>query len=356
MWQKLNRFNSPFLWLCLLLLAGEIAAGFWIPYREAPSASETRRNPFHKRGWPEFTDGERVPGKKLVILITNSQGFGEEISDRGIFPYLLEERLNRRGIPVKIENWGMPGGTMVDHEFALLRAIQRKPDLIVMMKTYKDFSADLLDLRLDKVSMDINQLAGRPSLWAPMWNTAIRKQLTFELWSQCAFPSFSNLSRLRIHVMDLISNKLNNNFLFALHFGHERGVWTYSIEPPREHRYLKDKKDHPKDGVQRWEIEARVDGLKMYARDVQVHTRQVGIPCVWIWNPLMLAPLSADQREMADSFYSRGREILESRGITPVDLRDALPLELFYAYSHFDAQGHVLLAEKLEPLFAHELQ
>ena len=65
--------------------------------------------------------------------------------------------------------------------------------------------------------------------------------------------------------------------------------------------------------------------------------------------------LGPDRLRRYRSACAKGDEILRQRGIDPVDLRDAVPIDHFYTYSHFEEGGHAVLAGILEPLILNAL-
>jgi len=84
-------FLSPFLSLTVLLCIAEVVAGQMSPYAGFPVAGEVPRNPRRLRGWPEYLSGETPPGKKLVVLISNSQGYAKEFDGDKIYASLVRE-------------------------------------------------------------------------------------------------------------------------------------------------------------------------------------------------------------------------------------------------------------------------
>ena len=165
--------RSPFFWFALFLVAANLAAGPWIPCRTAPTAEEVPRNQYWKRAWPEYVDAERAADARLVILIGNSQGFGGELPLEQIYAARLRERFDQAGRKIQLENWAMPGSTMIDHHVALLRALERDPDLLVLMRTFEGMVLSPSQHTLNFVGMDIDHLLGAPRYWPSLYRLAL---------------------------------------------------------------------------------------------------------------------------------------------------------------------------------------
>ena len=133
---------SFFLALFGIGLALDAAFGAW--HR---SLGPSHRNPLFRRAWSEHVRGAepKREGEKLIVLITNSQGYGREVSDAQTYPALLEGLLRmREQRPVRLLNWALPGGSAP--EFTLLcAAVHRlRPDLVLLLSNPTNFSAALL--------------------------------------------------------------------------------------------------------------------------------------------------------------------------------------------------------------------
>ena len=133
------------LFLFLLVLA-EVAARLWGP--ALPSCAAERRNPYRFRGWPAYVAGVRDFGatNHVVVVLSNCQGYGAEVSGRVGFPAglqnLLAERAWRGDANWRVVNWSLDGATSI--EYVILAAYLRTlhPDAVVASLAFADFRAE----------------------------------------------------------------------------------------------------------------------------------------------------------------------------------------------------------------------
>jgi len=101
-----------------------------------------KRNSFFRRGWVEHVlsaDEQKRPGKRIVI-ISNSQGYGPEVSDRETYPALLETILVRQQYgEAQVLNWSIAGGQARDLTILAAAAKWLAPDILIFIDSPADF-------------------------------------------------------------------------------------------------------------------------------------------------------------------------------------------------------------------------
>ena len=101
------------------------------------------RNPNYRRLWPEYVL-DTLPkreGELLVILISNSQGYGPELPAELIYPVRLERLLSERWQrPVRVANWSMQSGNAPDFVALAAAAPRLDPDVTLLLTSPRNFS------------------------------------------------------------------------------------------------------------------------------------------------------------------------------------------------------------------------
>jgi hypothetical protein len=154
----------------VLLAVAELAAGRARPHLPSATAGGFARNPHYARGWPEYTrpDPPVTPRTgRLVIVISNSQGFLRERSDASeAWPSRLAAELDALGAPTRVLNWSMPGGNGAEMTLLAARAHAHDPDLIMLVSYNDNFGDRWRRLPLSYGYSDAHHLAYLPEVRA----------------------------------------------------------------------------------------------------------------------------------------------------------------------------------------------
>ncbi|MFH2123809.1 MAG: hypothetical protein ABIJ50_10060 [Pseudomonadota bacterium] len=84
---------------------------------------------------------------KLIVIISNSQGYGRELSDQETYPVLLEKDLiSQQKENVRVLNWSIPGGMMPDFIILAAAAKRLAPDILIFVDSPADCSNNRMEL------------------------------------------------------------------------------------------------------------------------------------------------------------------------------------------------------------------
>ena len=100
------------------------------------------RNPNYRRLWPEYVlrTKPKAQDESLVIVISNSQGYGPEIPSRYIYPVQLEKHLSERWQrPVRVVNWSVQSGNATDFIALAAAAARVDPDVTLLVTSPRNF-------------------------------------------------------------------------------------------------------------------------------------------------------------------------------------------------------------------------
>lgn len=154
----------------LTVAAADTALRLACALRPTPNSYDVPRNPDFRRGWRDFTrPGERAPGQRLVIVISNSQGFLRESPDGELtYPARLEALLNEKNQhaegDVIVANWSVPGAQAPEMIVLAARAAEHRPDLVVLVAGAGNFSPAWIHHPLSFWLSDATLLAYLPAV------------------------------------------------------------------------------------------------------------------------------------------------------------------------------------------------
>lgn len=124
--------RSPVLYFFIfLLLLDFIVTASFEAWR---SSLKEKRNPLNRRNCVEhvYKNTPRQVNETLIIIISNSQGYGDEVEDSETYPYILETKLRAVSkSPVRILNWSICGSA--GPEMILLAAAAQRLNPSVVM-------------------------------------------------------------------------------------------------------------------------------------------------------------------------------------------------------------------------------
>ena len=151
--------QKSMMWIVLFLFIAMLFAGILFEKWHKKNAGEIR-NSFFRRGWVEHVLSAKKNNKDetLIVIISNSQGYGREISDEATYSFLLEKQLEERfKKEVRVLNWSIPAGRAP--EFVVLAAAAKclEPDILFVISSPNNFQNRW---------MKLNQQNGSRKNWA----------------------------------------------------------------------------------------------------------------------------------------------------------------------------------------------
>lgn len=339
--------TGPFGWMLLLLVVLEVVATFLNPYRDAPTAAEYPRNAYFRRGWPEYLANNNPVD---VILLGNSQSHGREISADRIFPKLLDDRFSAGSPPMKLESWAVYGRTPADLELLLMEAARRKPRLIVYLATLGDYAMGPREYELGFSQHDTNLLIADPRLWPSLMGTRLLYHMTTDAFLHHLAAGSLDVVRLRAFALDNLASRMHP-MEYRILMGHVRDEdnLIYDWSADNTPQLAVEGGFRLRNPPSRETMNRRLYSLPLLLEDMERLTTDEKIPLLWVWQPVADGLLTPEQLREARRFYLLATQVLRNHGFRVVDLRDLIPKERFYTVSHFDPEGHELMATALEP-------
>lgn len=350
--------NSFFI-LLLLVAAFE---GYWylnLPYSKAIPAAFVTRNEFNKRAWPEFTSGQKPINQKLAVLIGNSQSCGYEYASDSsvIYPYFLKRDLYNSNI--LLENWSIRGIRTTDIEILTTKAMVKGADLVILSLNPTNFDAPE-NINLSFPNTDVKLLLSDWEIYRAMQNSLLAKHLTFETWLNMKVTCSSNLIRSRTPVFTSMSDGLTlNDQIF--YFGNPI---TRNLNPDLlKTKNFRNRINHKTDlkeiqATKEAEFIQRVSTFMQFCRFLKMRAESLQFKgeIVFVWQPIGMAKVPYDDARLMNAFNHIACSSKEINGFTFYNHVNALPVQVFETFAHFDATGHKLYAGKLALLIKNELQ
>jgi hypothetical protein len=117
-------FQRVWVWFLAGFIILQVPLALGIRHWQEGLSNEIR-NPGHRRGWYEFVRATPAarPGEEVILLLSNSQGYGFEVPDRQIYANWLQTNLRVQERNARVVNWSVPGPTYFD--FLVLAAAAR---------------------------------------------------------------------------------------------------------------------------------------------------------------------------------------------------------------------------------------
>ncbi len=354
--------RGPFFWLVLLLLGAECLLRWALPYRLVPNAGEAIRNPLSYRGWPEYLDTPDQ-GRPLVVLISHSQGVGEEISDPSTI-YAARLRAHLAARDIGFENWSCHGLGLIELDLLTMRALKRGADLLLLVLATRHFRQP--DTEEIAPLSDISLTAGDPSQWPRLPGSLTMLRLDLDDVLERSVSLHSALARSRIALFDWAAESVPLRWHEVL-LGHERDGYG-----PRLDRFAagggsllvpaRDVNDAERSTRQARRIgvvpepRRRSNETQFPAiyRKLAAHLQGTDTRWAWVWCPI--DPARPQGRRHSDpAFIAAAIREIEHSGHPSHDLSDALDSSSFTTQFHFTEEGHAELARLLKQIIDDEL-
>lgn len=352
--------NPLFLLLITFALVQVVAyllySNFWI----TPPATQVNRNERIKRGWPEYTSGERIKGTKHVIFIGTSQSFGDEIEDDSkIYPSIIRQSFLDDGIPITFENWSLGGIRTVDIEMMVLKAIQKKPDLIVLAIDVSNFD------RYSKRSLtfpntDVNLLLADPHIFSAMKNSLLNHPLDEDIRIRKIAERYLPLVRSRTKVYTQIAHKFdltNEDQLFYFGSPVTRGVIP-DINVAKDYRdvlmFRNIKK--PYFIIEKEELAEKYFAARHFTTLLKERLKGSNVKVMYSWIPLSVQHWEKGEFTKLKKFRKTMKSWNTREHFADYDFLEAIPDSDFITVSHLKLSGHSKVAQLLYPVIKDELQ
>jgi hypothetical protein len=98
------------------------------------------------------------------------------------------------------------------------------------------------------------------------------------------------------------------------------------------------------------EIVDRLVTLAAVTRSIERLADRGGARCIWVWGPVDGVAIPEALAARPAAFHERATATIKESGGQVVDLIDAVPHRAFVTLTHFGIEGHVLMADLMEPV------
>lgn len=310
-----------------------------------------KRNIFFRRGWVEHVlsaDKLKRP-EKLIVIISNSQGYGREVFDQETYPALLEKYLiQQQKEDVRVLNWSIPGAKVP--EFTILAAAAKRlaPDILIFIDSPANFFIE--EVALDKKKdLQKNFISDCRLL---LWFSDIRKAIPSAFLSHFFSP---------VDYLDIFFAHIFTPWRY-------RDIFISGLMQSQEFRPF-DKSGKS----EKWFFQAAdpqqgsATQLRTASTKAQISTQPISISSIFL--ELLSYFLDTTQGMTSDKYFvfmplhssiqKKNSLLLNEfttrstvKGFKVVDLSNRIPDEQYLTLTHFNEAGHVTMAHLLVNLLA----
>jgi len=318
----------------LVVLVAAVAGTGWLLERAWTPDPDASRNPAFRRNWPAWIAAAepKRAGETLVVLLGNSQGFGREVAERDVYAARLGPLVaERSGRPARVVNWAVPGGGALEYVIAAAAAHRLRPDVVLLVSGPGNFKRATWKepASLGRTGSDLRFALADASiverLPARFRDRFVHANDRVDAWLAGTIP----LWRYR----DLPRSWLLTAFPLLAAFEKDRGQDRWYFDHGEAERRIEPWKPWPASPALRDVVVdalAAHDGRAIVVR-MPVHSTLQGHHPAWL-----------------PRLARRATRL----GVESVDLRHALPDDVFQTASHLDARGHARLAAMLAEIVA----
>lgn len=311
----------------VVIIAAEWLAHGVMGRVEFAHSYDVSRNPNYRRAWPAYTEPRpRAANEKLVIVISNSQGFAHELEDADqCYPHLLEEELNRQdaGSQYKVVNWSLGGVSGPEMLLLAARAVDHNPDAVLLVTHSNPFSHKRLSEPLSFYLSDTGQLA---------YTQPVRDRLPGWFLRQHEVYDPATFLETRSGLV-----KSRNTFIEQRH---RRWLIASADDEPR------------RGPIKRFNApEVRNSGDKLLKACIDIiQESHPDTPILLVNMPLCESKWTEQAWERLQSFGQTMQDIAEqSPRVTAINASEAVAQDQFITHTHMSAPGHVRFADYLLP-------
>lgn len=306
---------------------------------------QEKRNACLLRDWGHHAyPAPQKPQEKLIIIISNSQGYGTEVEDEQTYPFILEQLLNQSGKETyKVLNWSVPGGQIPEQLILTAAAARLHPEKLLFINSPASFSQRHLAMLKQPFS---NSILGS-DVYLLLAYSDVREVLP-ELYSHFFYQSKVYLNATLARIFPLWSIRtyplsLVNRVSFLQPFDKsgEINPWHFphniSIEQTRE-KFLKT--------VNNTHSEYPAVPYENFSTELLNHffsiTKMIDGEKYFIF-----MPHHTIIRNKNSLIIPKISQTIQENDIQVVDMRAAVPDSYYLSSVHFDQTGHRIMAEKL---------
>ncbi|HMP89957.1 MAG TPA: hypothetical protein PJ991_07140 [Kiritimatiellia bacterium] len=280
--------------------------------------------------WEEYLDGTkpRRENETLLVIVSNSQGFGWEVQPREIYPHVLETIRRENAESFRVVNWSIPGARFHDILIAIAAARKIDPTHLAVITSPRTVS------KTPPPRKAINTWTSQ--LFYKLRDKVVREQIPKEIISDMtdvpmktqmiigeAWPAWRNRS---------LPSALIAEYKPLAPFFEIRGAALWFRFPELRHNNPRRRREPRTNPIV---DERKARHLIEIAANAAPHVFWINMPVRSTW------------RFEEETAWNDLTELIKQTNIHAINMADALPDEAFISQAHFGREGHRMFAEKL---------
>jgi hypothetical protein len=282
------------------------------------------RNPGHRRGWYEYV--RAIPsartGEEVILVLSNSQGYGFEIPARNTYANWLQSNLRIQERNARVVNWSVPGASYFDFLVLAGAARDLKADHILFVLTPAPLCEPThSSLEGRHWTSDLHYLLNDPSLRDRLSPDQLSNRLSPGIWADIRLGAIWPVWRWRAWVPAYLAQTKALRPLFPME---KDSTW---FAPPTFYGHQPKPPSAPLN-------EPAARRLLTLLREASPNLMVVNMPLAEKWRG---ANPARDQLE----------KITKELSIRHLDLEASLEEEHFITATHLNALGHLEMARLL---------
>ncbi len=291
--------------------------------------ADTGRNPWFRRAWSDYVDHTppRREGERLIILLSNSQGYGREMACEDTYAGQLRSRFAVADTPTRIVNWSVPGGQFTDLITLAAAARSKQPSSIIAVVSPGSFTVpESVERALALWVSDTYRLLADPTIREALPEPLLQEARDLRLRIDIAAGRMGAAWRIRT----LPSALLACNPSLAPFFHPQESINWFGRQPGLD-AWTPVWRTSPNRTFEMWRYEAFLDQLTQAA--------PVSI--------LIDMPLTERVRAGRTTPPDILAAAAAARGVRYLDLSADIPDQSFITATHLNLAGHDAFAARL---------
>jgi lysophospholipase L1-like esterase len=346
----------PLVKFFLALMLVNLLCWWFNPYNRVPDAVSVPRNVESKRAWPKYVSAPKDPDKKLVVLIGNSQSYGEfEENPETIYPALLKQKLNNHS--VVLENWSLRGIRTADIELLSAQAIAKGADMILFVLDMSNFDAPE-NINLDFPNTDINLLLSDAKVRELMEHSLLRKNYNIEHVLRKILQRYVPMASIRhpfyTELSDRIVNKHDEIFVFGNPVSREFNPQINDFKVMRDRLMHKKLNPNFKVKIEDTHFFTYLKTAVLFDYYLSKRLKGSQTKVMFVWQPLLTQQMSELEIKRITQFRKNMNKLNQKFAFKHKDLVNAVSASGMTTISHFNSKGHRAFADTLFQYLKHE--
>ncbi|MFA7379541.1 MAG: hypothetical protein WC150_03720 [Bacteroidia bacterium] len=352
----IKQLNSPFFKFLLACILVNLVCWWVNPYNAVPTAKQQSRNIYPKRAWPEYISAAKDPGKKLVVIIGNSQSYGEvDENPEHIYPSYLRSKLIQKD--VVLENWSVRGIRTSDIELLSAKALQKGADIIVFALDMSNFDVPE-NITLDYPNTDINLVLANAEVRKLMQHSLLAKSYGIEDVLRKTLSKYVPLVRLRSPLYKSLTSVVNKNdeiLVFGNPVSREYNPQINDFKLMRDRLMNKKVSKNFEMKITKAHLRSYLHTATLFEYYLAQRVKGCHTKILFVWQPLNVNAIKPEERKLIDRFRNDMEKLNAKLGFKQNNMLEVIPESGMSTISHFNIDGHKMFADSLYNYLSNEL-